>query len=94
MIISMPTLARRALKVFVFLLISFSVGRLSSPYYYNVININSANAISDFIYGNVYAEDVDDVYFYINFIITILLSLFVYFCLAKVMVIILNKWRE
>lgn len=93
MIISMPILARRLLKVFIFFFIVFVIGRLSSPYYYDVINLNTANDISEFIHGNIYAEEVDNIYFYINFLITIFISLFICFCLSKFFSLIIKKWR-
>ncbi len=75
MIISMPILARRLLKTFIFFFVVFVIGRLSSPYYYDVISVNTANDISEFIHGNIYAEEVDNIYFYINFLITIYIEI-------------------
>lgn len=93
MIVTMLTLARKTLKVFVFVFIVFLIGRLSSHYYYDVVSIDFANAISYFIYGNVYAEEVDNIYFYINFSITISLSVLVCCCI-KIIKFILKKRRE
>ncbi len=94
MIVTMLTLARKTLKVFIFVFIFFLIGRLSSPYYYDVVSIDFANAISYFIYGNVYAEEVDNIYFYINFSITISLSVLVYYCFIRIIKFILKKRRE
>lgn len=91
MVISIPILARRALKILTFVFVIFLVGRLSSPYYYDVVSLDFANSISDFIYGNIYAEEVDNIYFYINFPITILLSVLVYYCFIKTIEFILKK---
>ena len=94
MVISIPILARRALKILTFVFVIFLVGRLSSPYYYDVVSIDFANAISYFIYGNVYAEEVDIIYFYINFSIAISLSVLVCCCCIKIIKFILKKRQE
>lgn len=90
----MAILARRMIKTLVFIVILFITGRLSAPYYYDVISIDAANNLSNFINGNVYAEEVDDVYFYVNFSITLLLSLLLYLLLSKVVIYIFRLVRN
>ncbi len=90
----MAILARRMIKTLVFIVILFITGRLSAPYYYDVISIDAANNLSNIINGNVYAEEVDDIYFYVNFSITLLLSLLLYLLLSKVVIYIFRLVRN
>lgn len=79
----------RLLKTAGFLLISFIVGRsLGNPEIY--INHDVAAKICDFIYGDVNAETMYDIYFYID-IVTVFAIATVIYQLTMKLIITLRK---
>lgn len=82
-----PVLKRwavRLLKVLLFLLIFVAVGRtLGDPY--NWVNHPLADRVADLIYGygKVGGEEIDDVYFYIDVVSVVAITVALYFIAVK-----------
>lgn len=82
-----PVLKRWAvplLKVLLFLLIFVAVGRtLGDPY--NWVNHPLADRVADLIYGygKVGGEEIDDIYFYIDVVSVVAITVALYFIAVK-----------
>lgn len=82
-----PVLKRwavRLLKVLLFLLIFVAVGRtLGDPY--NWVNHSLADRVADLIYGygKVGGEEIDDVYFYIDVVFVVAITVALYFIAVR-----------
>lgn len=82
-----PVLKRwavRLLKMLLFLLIFVAVGRtLGDPY--NWVNHSLADKVADLIYGygKVGGEEIDDVYFYIDVVSVVTITVALYFIAVK-----------
>lgn len=75
------------------MIILFIVGRLSAPYFYDIVSIDTADKISNFINDSASAEDIDNVYFYLNFSTTLVLTVLLYLFLSKVFFLIRKQLR-
>ncbi len=76
-----------------FMIILFIVGRLSAPYFYDIVSIDTADKISNFINDSASVEDIDNVYFYLNFSTTLVLTVLLYLFLSKVFFLIRKQLR-
>ncbi|WP_345827617.1 hypothetical protein AAGR22_11575 [Erwinia sp. HDF1-3R] len=89
----MAAMLRRIIKIVTFMIILFIVGRLSAPYFYDIVSIDTADKISNFINDSASAEDIDNVYFYLNFSTTLVLTVLLYLFLSKVFFLIRKQLR-
>lgn len=82
-----PVLKRwavRLLKVLLFLLVFVAVGHtLGDPYKW--VNYSLADRVADLIYGygKVGGEEIDDVYFYIDVVSVVVITVALYFIAVK-----------
>ena len=73
---------RRLLKTVFFILLSIAVARsLGNPEMW--INYDFAEKVSNYIYADVNAETMYDVYFYISFITVIFITVIIYILVIK-----------
>ncbi len=73
---------RRLLKTVFFILLSIAVARsLGNPEIW--INYDFAEKVSNYIYADVNAETIYDVYFYISFITVIFITVIIYILVVK-----------
>ncbi|MBK0031195.1 hypothetical protein IBT47_02760 [Erwinia sp. S43] len=79
----MKTMLRRIVKIAIFIITLVIVGRLSSPYFYDIVSLKTADKISALINDSSSAEDIDNVYFYLNFLLTMTLTIPLYLFLTK-----------
>ncbi|WP_067701617.1 hypothetical protein [Erwinia sp. ErVv1] len=89
----MAAMLRRIIKIVTFMIILFIVGRLSAPYFYDIVSIDTADKISNFINDSASVEDIDNVYFYLNFSTTLVLTVLLYLFLSKVFFLIRKQLR-
>lgn len=87
--------AARLLNVFLFLAIFVAVGRaLGDPYYWvnDVLADKFANLL--YGYGKVGAEEIDDVYFYIDLVSVIAITVVLYLIVVKLIRRLRNSARQ
>ena len=87
--------AVRLLSVFLFLAIFVAVGRtLGDPY--NWVNDVLADKFANLLYGygKVGAEEIDDVYFYIDVVSVIAITVVLYLIVVKLITRLRNRMRQ
>lgn len=87
--------AIRLLSVFLFLAIFVAVGRaLGDPYYW--VNDALADKLANLLYGygKVGAEEIDDVYFYIDVVSVIAITVVLYLIVVKLIRRLRNSVRQ
>jgi len=90
----MAKIALKALKIFYFCILLMTVTHLYHPYYYSIISLNSASKISEYFNGHAFPEETDDVYFYINFFITISGTIIFYIATTELISFLWKKRRS
>lgn len=83
------------LNVFLFLAIFVAVGRaLGDPYYW--VNDALADKLANLLYGygKVGAEEIDDVYFYIDIVSVIAITVVLYLIVVKLIKRLRNSVRQ
>ena len=87
--------AIRLLNVFLFLAIFVAVGRtLGDPYYW--VNDALADKLASLLYGygKVGTEEIDDVYFYIDVVSVIAITVVLYLIVVKLIRRLRNRTRQ
>lgn len=87
--------ASRLLSIFLFLAIFVAVGRaLGDPY--NWVNDVLADKFANLLYGygKVGAEEIDDVYFYIDVVSVIAITVVLYLIVVKLITRLRNRMRQ
>jgi len=87
--------AIRLLSVFLFLAIFVTVGRtLGDPYYW--VNDTLADKLANLLYGygNVGEEEIDDIYFYIDLVSVIAITVVLHLIVVKLIIRLRNSARQ
>lgn len=90
----MAKITLKALKIFYFCILLMVASHLYHPYYYAIIPMDLASKIAEHFNGHAFPEETDDVYFYINFFITIFGTIIFYITTTELITFLWKKRRS